>query len=120
MSRGGLDDALLCSSSSAVSADEAAREYGDGIAGRSWSATLRNGFSSGANNRACGDGAAEATLSGRDPWSCHAPFGSSGVGNRILGRRVRSRREITRRNTLRTSRPSTAFGDKAVGDSASR
>jgi hypothetical protein len=90
MSRGGLDGALLCSSSSAVSADEAAREYDDGvgIAGGSWSATLRDGFSSGINNCACGDGAAEATLSGRNPWSCPAPFGSSGVGNRTLGRHV--------------------------------
>jgi hypothetical protein len=67
--------------------DEAPREYDGRTA---WSATSWDGLSGYAENcaDADGDGAADAILSGRDPWSCDSPFGSSDVGNRILRQRM--------------------------------
>ena len=66
--------------------DEAPREYDGRTTSLSWPATSWDGLFGGADNcaDAGGDGAANAILSGRDPWSGDSPFGSSDVGNRIL------------------------------------
>ena len=70
--------------------DEAAREYDGRTVGWSGSATSWDVLSGGANDcaDAGGDGAADAVLSGRDPWSCDVPLESSDVGNRILRQRM--------------------------------
>lgn len=103
--------------------DEAAREYDGGAAGWSWSATSWDGYSRGADNCAAagGDGAADAILSGRNPWSCNAPFGSFDMGNRILRKRMCEIKKIFHKtDIMRTSHSSTTFGDKEVEDSTAR
>ena len=83
-SYGGPDGVLCSSSRSGVSADEAAREYGGGTAIASRSAVSGSRLSDcGADGaRAGGDGTADNGLSGREPWSFRAPFGSSAMGDR--------------------------------------
>jgi hypothetical protein len=96
---GGLDG-VLCSSSSGVSADDAAREYGSGTAIVSRSAVSGSRLSDCGADGAGAGGDGTNGLSGRESWSFRAPFGSSAMGDRSYGRRGCEIEDVNQQTTV--------------------